>query len=293
MEVYAFIRVGANTSLLPKHENLQVKNIDYRKDLTSQFATIKQEAGQVDFFLHNAGMTVSLKNEEYYQVNVGLTTTICDALGEIDLLKDDGVFVYTSSYAAPGPANTKRPVSHYGQSKLQAEQVISEKMNKHLLVRPTAIYGAGDEAFLPLFKGAKMGIYPVTDSKQRMTMIHGADLARMVVQDMQKETGPLHYNDGNTYLHSDFVEIFKDLFQKRIRTFPLPKWLAKFSMGSSDVWHKLINKRPGITLEKFDEISQHWDLHTTDLRHSSEKPEISLREGFKDALKYYQENNLI
>ena len=64
-------------------------------------------------------------------------------------------------------------------------------------------------------------------------------------------------------------------------------------MGSSDVWHKLINKRPGITLEKFDEISQHWDLHTTDLKHSSVKPEISLKEGFEDALKYYQENNLI
>lgn len=293
MEVYAFIRAGANTSLLPKHDNLHVKNVDYRKDLASQFADIKQEAGQVDFFLHNAGMTVSLKNEEYYQVNVGLTTGICDALGEIDLLKDDGTFVYTSSYAAHGPANTKQPVSHYGRSKLQAEQVISEKMNKHLLVRPTAIYGAGDEAFLPLFKGAKMGIYPVTDSKQRMSMIHGADLARMMVQDMQKETGPIHYNDGQTYLHKDFVDIFKELFQKKIRTFPLPKWLAKFSMGSSDVWHKIINKRPGITLEKFDEISQHWDLHTTDLKHSSVKPEISLKEGFKDALNYYQENNLI
>ncbi|WP_425392895.1 NAD-dependent epimerase/dehydratase family protein [Ekhidna sp.] len=293
MEVYALIRAGANTTLLPESENLHLKTVDYRKELASQFSDIKKEAGQIDFFLHNAGMTVSLKDDEYYQVNVGLTTTICDALLETDLLKDDGTFVYTSSYAAHGPANTKKPVSHYGHSKLQAEQVIEEKMNKHLLVRPTAIYGAGDEAFLPLFKGAKMGVYPVTDSTQRMSMIHGADLARMVVQDIQKETGPLHYNDGQTYLHKDFVEIFTVLFQKKIRTFPLPKWLAKFSMGSSDVWHKLINKRPGITLEKFDEISQHWDLHTTDLKHSSVKPEISLKEGFEDALKYYRENNLI
>ncbi len=293
MEVYAFIRAGANTTLLTEHENLRIKTVNYQGGLSKQFSEVKKEAGQVDFFLHNAGMTVSIKNDEYYQVNVGLTTSICDALVETGWLKDDGVFVYTSSYAAHGPANTKRPVSHYGRSKLQAEQVIQEKMSKHLLVRPTAIYGAGDEAFLPLFKGAKLGVYPVTDSKQRMSMIHGADLARMVVQDMQKETGPLHYNDGQTYLHKDFVEIFKDLFQKKISMFPLPKWLAKFSMGSSDVWHKIINKRPGITLEKFDEISQHWDLHTTELKHSSVKPEISLKEGFKDALNYYQENNLI
>lgn len=293
MEVCALIREGANTSLLPEHENLHVKTIDYREDLAPQFFEIKKETGQVAYFLHNAGMTVSLQNEEYYQVNEGLTTAICDALIETSLLTDEGVFVYTSSYAAHGPANKKKPVSHYGRSKLRAEQIIQEKISRYLLVRPTAIYGAGDEAFLPLFKGAKMGVYPVTDSKQRMSMIHAADLARMVVQDMQKETGPLHYNDGQTYLHQDFVEIFQELFQKKIRTFPLPKWLAKLSMGTSDIWHTIISKRPGITLEKFEEISQHWDLHTTDLKHSSVKAEISLKEGFKDALTYYQENNLI
>ncbi|SNS60150.1 Nucleoside-diphosphate-sugar epimerase [Ekhidna lutea] len=293
MEVYALIRSGANTSLLPDHENLNIETIDYRGDIATQLSKIKERSGHVDYFIHNAGMTVSLKAEEYYSVNVGLTTAICDALRQSELLKPVGVFVYTSSYAAHGPANTKAPVSHYGHSKLQAEQIIQERMKNYLLVRPTAIYGAGDEAFLPLFKGAKMGIYPVTDNDQRMSMIHGADLARMTIQDMQSERGPLHYNDGNTYLHQDFIEIFQKLFGKKVRKIPLPKWLAKLSMGSSDIWHKIINKRPGITLEKFDEISQHWDLHTTDLKHSSVKPEISLSEGFENALRYYQENNLI
>lgn len=293
MEVHAFIRTNANTAFLPKDENLTIHNLNYREKLSEQFQLIKETIGVLDYFIHNAGMTVSLRNEEYYQVNVGITTSIIEAIQNSSLLKSTGRFVYTSSYAAQGPATINQPVSHYGSSKLQAEKVIQEKMSDYLLVRPTAIYGAGDEAFLPLFKGAKMGIYPVTDSKQRMSMIHAGDLARMMVTDMQSAPGILHYNDGNTYLHQDFIEIFQELFNKKVRKFPLPKWLAKLSMGSSDIWHKLVNKRPGITLEKFDEISQHWDLHTTDLRHSTVKPQISLREGFKDALKYYQENNLI
>ncbi|MEQ8905515.1 NAD(P)-dependent oxidoreductase [Ekhidna sp.] len=293
MEVHAFIRANANTSFLPDHQNLTIHHLDYRKNLAEQFEGIKNKLGELDYFIHNAGMTVSLKNEEYYLVNVGITTAITEALVETKLLKESGKFIYTSSYAAQGPASINKPVSHYGSSKLQAEKVIQEKMANYLLVRPTAIYGAGDEAFLPLFKGAKLGVYPVTDSKQRMSMIHAADLAKMVVQDMQNHAGIIHYNDGSTYLHQDFIEIFQELFNKKVRKFPLPKWLAKFSMGSSDVWHKLIKKRPGITLEKFDEISQHWDLHTTDLKHSTVKAEISLKEGFKDALKYYRENNLI
>ncbi|WP_420317681.1 NAD-dependent epimerase/dehydratase family protein [Ekhidna sp.] len=293
IEVYALIRSGANTSLLSENRNLHIKEVHYKGDLTEQFLSLKSEVGQLDYFIHNAGMTVSLKNEEYYQVNVGLTTLICDSLRTSKLLKKDGVFVYTSSYAAHGPANTKSPVSHYGHSKLQAEKVIQDKMENYLLVRPTAIYGAGDEAFLPLFKGAKMGLYPVTNSKQRMSMIHGADLARMIAYDMQTETGPLHYNDGNTYLHQDFIEIFQELFKKRIRKLPLPKWVAKLSMGCSDVWHKIIKKRPGITLEKFEEISQNWDLHATEIKHTSVKSEISLKNGFQDALNFYKENNLI
>jgi len=293
MEVFAFIRSGANTALIEEHANLHIKPVNYKKNLTEQFKAIQEEAGPLDYFLHNAGLTVSLDNDEYYQVNVGLATSICDSLNESGLLNANGVFVYTSSYAAHGPANKREPVSHYGRSKLQAEEIIAEKMSKYLFVRPTAIYGAGDEAFLPLFKGAKMGIYPVTDNQQRMSMIHGADLARMMVQDMQTESGPLHYNDGNTYLHKDFISIFETLFKKRIRKFPLPKWLAKTSMRLSDIWHKIIKKRPGITLEKFDEISQHWDLHTTDLKHSSVKAQISLEEGFEDALKFYQKNKLL
>ena len=293
MEVFAFIRPGAKTLLLPDDDALHIKHVDYKKDLGKQFENLKQEIGQLDFFMHNAGCTVSLDNDEYYQVNVGMTKSICEALESSDLLSNDGKFIYTSSYAAHGPANTKQPVSHYGRSKREAEHVIATHMTQYMFARPTAIYGAGDVAFLPLFKSAKMGLYPVTDDAQKMSMIHAKDLANMMVADMQSEMGPMHYNDGNSYLHADFISIFEGLFERKIRKFPLPKWLAKLSMGSSDVWHKIIKKRPGITLEKFDEISQNWDLHTTSLKHSSGKATMTLKAGFEDALDYYRKNQLL
>lgn len=293
MRVYALIRKGANTSLLPNHDGLFLRHVEYNHGLDEQFTSFKNEIGHVDYFLHNAGLTVSLKNQEYYDINVDLTKTIISALEKSQLLKTSGSFIYTSSYAANGPASINTPVSHYGRSKLQAEQAIIEGVKNYLIARPTAIYGSGDQAFLPLFKGAKMGIYPVSDSTQRMSMIHAKDLANMIVTDMQGQKGILHYSDGTTYYHSDFIQDFESILQKKVRVLPLPKWLVKASMALSDFWHKLIKKRPGITLEKFDEISQHWDLHSTDLPHSSVKSKISLKEGFQDALSFYKKNNLI
>lgn len=293
MEVYAFIRQGANTQLLPSSDNLHLITINYSGDLVERFHHLKDEHGAMDYFFHNAGMTVSLKNQEYYDVNVGLTKKLARAIKECSFLPEDRTFGYTSSYAAHGPENIKKPVSHYGESKLQAEQIVAKHFKNHLIARPTAIYGAGDVAFLPLFKSAKLGIYPVTNGHQRMSMIHAADLSHMIVHDLQSKNGIIHYSDGKTYFHRDFISTFSDILQKKIRSFPLPKWLARLSMGASDVWHKIINKRPGITLEKFSEISQHWDLHTTNLPHSSVSAKISLQEGFEDALNYYQKQKLL
>lgn len=292
IEVHALLRKNANTSLLPSSDHLTTHTIDYRSSLTPQLSQLKDKIGSVDFFMHNAGLTVSLNNDDYYQVNRELTKTLLDSINESEIIKS-GIFVYTSSYAAHGPIGFEAPVSHYGRSKLQAEEAVRKQTSKHLIVRPTAIYGAGDTAFLPLFKSAKKGIYPITNSKQKMTMIHGADLARMVVQDMQTSTGTLHYNDGNTYLHQDFIKVFEDVYQKKIRTIPLPSWLAKFSIGASDIWNKLLKKRPGITLEKFEEISQDWNLQDLNISHSSVNAPTSLREGFDDALNFYKRNNLI
>ncbi|MEO1254657.1 MAG: NAD-dependent epimerase/dehydratase family protein [Bacteroidota bacterium] len=284
MEVHALVRKNANTSLLPTNNNLYLHQINYTENLADQFSRLKNISGQFQYLIHNAGLTVSLKNEEYYQVNAGITESIVDSALSTNLLEEDGKFVYISSYAAHGPATINEPVSHYGRSKLQAEQAIENKIANYFFARPTGIYGSGDVAFLPLFKTAKKGLYPLTDADQRISMIHAKDLSRMIVTDMQSSNGIMYYSDGHTYYHKDFKEIFSKIFQRKIRNFPLPKWLAKLSIGSSDIWHKLINKRPGVTLEKFTEISQHWDLHNSELKHSSIKPEISLHEGFKDAL---------
>ena len=289
--VIALVRPSADTSTISDISNINLEAIDYRNPLDDQLKELKEKHGELDLFIHNAGVTVSLDNNEYFEINTNLTEKIIGEVEKSGLIKKDGKLVYVSSLTAQGPAGINRPVSKYGESKLGAEACFKKSKLNHLIIRPTAIYGAGDYAFLPLLKGAKSKVYPLTNKRQKMSMIHGKDLAKMILEESKKSTGTLHATDGVTYTHRDFVDT---LIGKKIFTIPVPTWASKLILGLSDIWHKMIGKRPSITKEKYLEISMDWDLHENkELPFSDVKCEISLEDGFRDAYNFYQSKNLL
>ena len=293
-EVIALVRPSADTGSLPDNEKLHVARIDYKRDLVAQFLALKEKFGALDLFIHNAGVTVSLNPEEYLQINTELTGKIIQSIEACEWVKKEGKLVHVSSLTAQGPIGIDKPVSKYGESKLKAEVFFKDSNYASLIIRPTAIYGAGDYAFLPLIKGANSKVYPLTNAKQKMSMIHGKDLAYMILEESQKATGTLHAADGKTYLHSDFIAALSNVLNKRIYKIPVPAWLSKLILGLSDVWHRLINKRPSITKEKFLEISMDWNQHELgEIPYSKVPCKTSLEEGFKDAYDFYRAKKLI
>ena len=292
--VVALVRKSANCEMLPAHADLAIENIDYTSNLDQQFSALKAKHGELTFFVHNAGVTVSLDNEEYFKINVGLAKSIVAALDKTLWLPKKEKLITISSMAAQGPFGVGHPVSNYGRSKLEAEKVIEASGYPYLMFRPTGIYGAGDVAFLPLFKLASKGLYPLTSKMQKMSMIHAADLARIVVLEADQSSGILHTNDGNTYVHEHFIAALRSVTGRKIRKFPTPKWVSKLSLGLSDVWHRLIRKRPGLTLEKFQEITMDWHLHEDlDLSFSKIPCKVSLEEGFRDAYNFYKTKGML
>jgi len=293
-EVIALVRPSADTGMLDSCGKLHIESVDYKGDLTGRFLKIREKYGELDLFIHNAGVTVSLNPMEYFEVNTDLTGRIVKLVEACNWIKDSGKILYISSLTAQGPVGINKPVSKYGESKLKAEDFFKESKYEHLIIRPTAIYGAGDYAFLPLIKGANRRVYPLTNPKQKMSMIHGRDLANIILIESIRSTGTLHATDGKTYLHSEFVAALSEILNKKIYTIPVPVCLGKLILGLSDVWHQLIGKSPGITKEKFLEISMDWNHHEYDNIPYSQVPcEISLGEGFKDAYDFYKAKKLI
>jgi nucleoside-diphosphate-sugar epimerase len=99
--------------------------------------------------------------------------------------------VLVSSLSATGPsrpghpvdeASGPGPVTAYGRSKQAGEAAARAAGVPLTIVRPPAVYGPRDRAFLALFRAASWGVVPLLgDGGQELTLVHAADLARALV----------------------------------------------------------------------------------------------------------------
>jgi nucleoside-diphosphate-sugar epimerase len=116
----------------------------------------------INVLLHLAGKAHDLKNtsseDEYYQVNTELTKRIFDAF----IASDARVFITLSSVKAVADdlerelteENVPNPMTHFGKSKLLAEQYILSKDipegKRVYILRPCMIHGPGNKGNLNL-----------------------------------------------------------------------------------------------------------------------------------------------
>ena len=144
----------------------------------------------VTHVIHCAGCTKALRPSEFHTVNHAGTRNVVEAVnrqpGQIQR------FVHVSSLAAGGPATAvrpareddpPRPVSEYGRSKLAGEEEVRRAGKaEHVIVRPPAVYGPRDEAFLPLFQAVKAHLLPsFGGGRQALSLVYVKDLAEAIV----------------------------------------------------------------------------------------------------------------
>ena len=137
--------------------------------------------------VHGAALVRARRASEFGEVNVGGTraaVVAANAAGAKLLLM--------SSQAAVGPGTALRPrleedepepLTPYGRSKLEAEGVVRANARvPWVIARPSAVYGPRDRGFLPLFRLASRGVFPiVAGGNPAFTLIHVRDLVRALV----------------------------------------------------------------------------------------------------------------
>jgi nucleoside-diphosphate-sugar epimerase len=100
-------------------------------------------------------------------------------------------FLLVSSQAVTGPsprgvsideASGPGPVTDYGRSKQDGEAAVREVGLPVTVVRPSAVYGPGDRAFLPLFRLAARGLVPLPgDGEQELSLVFAPDLVHGLI----------------------------------------------------------------------------------------------------------------
>jgi len=168
---------------------------------------------------HVAGVTKGRTYEDFARGNVMPTRNLVDALeaGHPQIER----FVHVSSLAAYGPASPERPVceedprrpiEHYGVSKLEAEQVVEDAKVPWTIVRPSGVYGPGDVDYLELFKAASKRVNLFFGNKKRwFSAIYVDDCVRAILEASESPN-----TVGKGYLLSDGRPTTWERFQRTI-----------------------------------------------------------------------------
>ncbi len=195
-----------------------------------------------DAVVHCAGVVRAAREDGYRHGNVETTRRLLVAAARQGSCR---TFLLVSSLAAAGPAPAAeprhedgpcQPISPYGRSKLAAEQLLAGFASRFrtVILRPPALYGPRDRAFLPLFRLAQAGwTVRLGRTLRELSLVDGRDAAAAAVALLETEaaTGPFFVDDGRCHTWPDLAAAFAAVCRRRIRTLTVPLGLLRAGAG--------------------------------------------------------------
>lgn len=204
--VEALTRAGAQVSVLarPRSDRARLTACNPRwvnGDLASEEALAELMRG-ADALIHAAGLTQAATPSRYDEVNVEGTRRVVQASARAGV----NTCVLISSQAATGPtlpgaairreSDPPDPRSHYGRSKLAAEEVVTQEgfqMKSRVILRPGAIYGPYDRAFLAYFRLMAKGLRVVLGRGRKLFQpVWAGDVAEACLAAVQARPDGVH-----------------------------------------------------------------------------------------------------
>jgi len=301
LEVFAAVRPSSDIQHLAKLD-LKYTFLDF-----SDPASLQREIQEkkYHYIIHASGITKAKSKEEYNTVNAEYSRNLALAAvsADINLQK----FILVSSLAALGPLkdfsekieddSAPHPVTKYGESKLLAEQYLSEIVALPLIIiRPTAVYGPREKDIFILFKTINKGFEPhIGGFKQQMSFIYVKDLANVIVKALFSPVTKGQYNvsDGNIYDRYALADGVKRAMKKRTLKLHLPVFLVR-SLASLMEWlYKNSSGSPALNKEKMNELTAiNWACNVFRLnRDMAFRPDYNLETGLVETVRWYKENS--
>ncbi len=137
-------------------------------------AALRVLTSEVDVVVHVAGAISATSEAEFFRVNFGGTKNVFEAAQAAGVKR----FVFVSSLAARLPS-----ISAYAASKRAAEEFLQAATSEMdiVILRPSAIYGPGDKATLPLMAALQKRVALVPGkASARFSLVHVNDFAAVV-----------------------------------------------------------------------------------------------------------------
>jgi nucleoside-diphosphate-sugar epimerase len=205
-----------------------------------------------DLVIHLAGKAHDLKNvsspNDYYKVNTELSKELFDAF----LASKSKVFITLSSVKAVADEvegalteeQTSNPITHYGKSKLLAEQYILSKEipkgKRVYVLRPCMIHGPGNKGNLNLlYKLASKGIpWPLGAFDNKRSFCSIDNLMFIIKELIEREdipSGVYNIADDEALSTNNVISILAESQNKKSKIWKVSKGLIQFLAKLGDI----------------------------------------------------------
>jgi nucleoside-diphosphate-sugar epimerase len=202
--------------------------------------------------IHFAGKAHDLKktsnSEEYYQVNTELTKEVFDAF----LASDAKVFITLSSVKAVADEvegslteeHIPNPITHYGRSKLLAEEyILSKEIPKDkrvYILRPCIINGPGNKGNLNiLYKLVSKGIpWPLGSFENKRSFLSIDNLMFIIKELIERDdipSGVYNVADNQALSTNEVISILAESQNKKAKIWKVPKGIIKSLARLGDI----------------------------------------------------------
>lgn len=264
---------------------------------------ILESLKNVDLVVHAAGTVTARTPHEYFKINAEPVRLLLDACMKNGAIRR---FILVGSQGASGPNSNAsvpmteqdpcRPVSAYGRSKLKAEEITREYIEKvpFTIVRPSVVYGPRDPNLLRVFKAAKVfgRFFNFATHGMAISLVHvqdvaeGVYLAAMTARSMNET----YFLAGeHSYGLDEIKAALESSVGRSIKFVGVPNAIKQFMMIYGDVARTVLRKRPLLDRDRLTTITcPTWTCDVSKAKRDfGFKQAISLVDGFQQTYKWY------
>jgi nucleoside-diphosphate-sugar epimerase len=241
--------------------------------------------------IHLAGKAHDLRSSfnvnDYYTINTELTKTVFDAF----LVSNSKVFITLSSVKAMADEvedvlteeYTPNPITHYGKSKLLAEQyILSKKIpegKRIYILRPCMIHGPGNKGNLNLlYKIVSKGLpWPLGVFKNKRSFCSIDNLCFIINELIENDnipSGVYNIADDEPISTNELIHLISVGLRKRPHIWNVPQSLIKSFSKFGDVLRLPLNS------ESLSKLTETYIVSNTKIKNAINKPlPISAKDG--------------
>jgi len=255
--------------------------------------------GSCEVVMHFAGKSHDLRNtsnpNEYYQANTELTKKVFDAF----LASDAKVFITLSSVKAVADECvgslteecTPHPITHYGKSKLLAEQYILSKEipkgKRVYILRPCMIHGPGNKGNLNLlYKLVSKGIpWPLGSFENNRSFCSIDNLLFIIKELIDREeipSGVYNVADDDSFSTNEVISILAESQNREAKIWKVSKGLIQFIAKIGNFFRLPLNE------ERLHKLTESYVVSNLKIKSVIGKPlPISSKEGLLKTFKSF------